>query len=160
MIRRPTKLQTALAALLISEPSISLRAAMLKVGYSQLTADRHGAETARQPGTRLALEEQLAAAGITPEKVLERLAEGLNYKRSKWFKDTHLADEVDNANRLAAVEMCARLFGWVRDQSTVQVVVQIVGVLESAGKRFVKPEDMDAYMGFVQEGIGGNRTRN
>jgi hypothetical protein len=161
---RPTKLQLQLAALLVSDPGITLRDAMRQVGFSEATAGHHATRQLTRPSQKLAIEQALANSGITDDRVLGRLNEALDYTDMQRIKVGSAQDgserieefsDVDNANRLKAVELVARMRGWIKSEQGQQVVVVFLDASKAAAEMYVPEEKRAEYLRFIGAKVVG-----
>jgi hypothetical protein len=161
---RPSRLQLQLAALLVTDPGITLCEAMAKVGYSKSMARHHAHEAIVSPGQQVAIQQQLAKAGITDERVLGRLNEALDYTDMQRIKVGSAQDgnerieefsDVDNANRLKAVELVARMRGWIKSEQGQQTVVVFLDASKAAAEMYVPEERRAEYLRFIGAKVVG-----
>lgn len=95
-----------------------------------------------RPGTVAEINRLLAKGGISDELFAKRLKEALDYEETKFWEGRAVADVVDNAGRLRALEFVAKLKGWLRDPGEVEKVTTIVQVLVPVVCKYVSAADL------------------
>jgi hypothetical protein len=118
-------------------------AALRIAGYSDPNAN--ASRFFEQPHVKEMVKLKMRGAGIKPSLVYRRLREALNSKETKFYKGVPIADCVDNANRLAAVDMCLKLMGDIQESKGNGKIVNtvfnvIVQAIDSEAPKEVGPK--------------------
>ena len=157
-----TPKQKALARLKADNPLASDES-LVRQTHAPTTARKEAQKILNAKGTQDELKRLLGKAGVTPSRVLKRLSDSLDYEKvarlkigspEKGTESVREYVDVDNANRLAAVELAAKLHGWLKTGTDVTVTVNnLVVVHKEAAEFFVSPEKRADYIRFVAEHV-------
>ena len=136
--RKPTALQRKATEILATDPKISTRAAMIKAGYSKVTASHPKQNLIEAPGTRTALEEmkdKLVGRGINIDFMAEKYKEWITAK--KWKGSMTEPDKVvnDYETQLKAKDDINRILGMGEEKGTG---IQFNGPVQIVFKRSEK----------------------
>lgn len=121
---RVTRQQRALALIVVKNPTWTAKDCLLKAGYKFSLAFHAATRTIMQEGTQKAIAELLDKHGVTEEHLLKRLKEATDYLKVQRLtvsggkgapSSVEEFTDIDNAGRLAAVELGLKMRGMVHD---------------------------------------------
>jgi len=122
--RKPTALQKDAIEILATNPKISKRQAMIKAGYSKVTASHPKQNLIEAPGTKTALEEikdKLIGRGINIDFMADKYFEWLNAKKIKGSMTEPDKVVPDYETQLKAKDDVNRIFGMGEEKVGIKV---------------------------------------
>lgn len=134
--RKPTELQRKATELLATNPKLSKRRAMIKAGYSKITASHPKQNLIEAPGTRTAIEEmkeKLVGRGITIDFMAEKYKEWLSAKKIKGSMTEPDKVVNDYETQLKAKDDVNRILGM--GESKTDISVNSTGPVQIVFKR-------------------------